>query len=134
METAAKILITGGTLCLAVSFVIGFVWSRIRLKDPLRTVPYLELAHRVSLWEAFMLYGLVFAVTMSELSTGLETLAASLVAASAAFQISSAVTNFVQGVSDQFAQRSTGFYLATINSILATAGVAILLVGVVGAV
>jgi hypothetical protein len=35
--------------------------------------------------------------------------------------------------SDQFAQRSTGFYRASINSILATAGVAILLVGVLGA-
>jgi hypothetical protein len=130
METAAKVLVVGGVLNLALAFVLGFILSNSRLKEPAKTQPYLAVAHRVSLWEGFMLLGLVFAVELSDLSSGVETLAAVLLVASSAFQDGSSVLNWVQGVADEFAERSPGFYLATINAILATAGLGILIVGV----
>jgi len=130
METAAKVLIVGGVLNLALAFVLGFILSNSRLKEPAKPQHYLNLAHRASLWEGFMLLGLVFAVELSDLSSGLETLAAILLVASSAFQDGSSVLNWLQGVGDEFAERSPGFYLATINAILATTGLAILIVGV----
>jgi hypothetical protein len=130
-QAAVKILVVGGVLNLALSFAVGFVWSRKRLADPnARVSSYLELTHRMSLWEAFMLLGLVFAVLLSELPSSLEVAAASLLVASSVFQDGSAILNWVQGVDDQFARRSTGLTLASINAVLATAGLAILLVGV----
>ena len=68
--TAEKVLIVGGTLSLAFSFVIGFILSRARLKDPSADHAWLLQAHRVALWEGFMLLGLVFAVALSSLSPG----------------------------------------------------------------
>jgi hypothetical protein len=130
METAAKVLIVGGVLNLALAFALGFVLSNSRLKEPEKPQHYLNLAHKVSLWEAFMLLGLVFAVELADLSSGVKTLAAALLVASSAFQDGSSVLNWLQGVSDEFAERSPGLVLATINAILATAGLAILIVGV----
>ena len=129
METAAKVLIIGGVLNLALAFVIGFMLSNSRLKEPAKLQHYLNLAHKASLWEGFMLLGLVFAVELADLSSGLKSLAAALLVASSAFQDGSSVLNWLQGVADEFAERSPGFVLATINAILATVGLAILIVG-----
>jgi len=129
METAAKVLIIGGVLNLALAFVIGFMLSNSRLKEPAKLQHYLNLDHKASLWEGFMLLGLVFAVELADLSSGLKSLAAALLVASSAFQDGSSVLNWLQGVADEFAERSPGFVLATINAILATVGLAILIVG-----
>lgn len=77
-----------------------------------------------------MLLALAVALPLSDLSPDLETLAAALLVASSAFQDGSAILNWLQGVKDQFVQRSPGLTLGTINAVLATAGLAILLVGV----
>jgi hypothetical protein len=128
---AAKILIVGGVLNIALSFVVGFVWGRKRMRDPMGEVPpYLELSHRMALWEGFMLLGLVFAVLLSDLRAAVETVAAYLLVASSVFQDASVLLNWRQGVRDQFAERSFGQTLATINSVLAAVGLAILIVGI----
>lgn len=127
---AMKILIVGGTLSLAFSFVIGFILSRARLKDPSADHAWLLQAHRVALWEGFMLLGLVFAVALSPLSAGWETLAASLLVAAAALQAASAIANLVQKIPDQFVERRLGYQLAALNAVLGAIGLAILLVGV----
>jgi len=131
LPTAAKILIAGGTLNLALAFVLGFILSNKRLRTPEADPGYLALAHRVSLMEGFMLLGLTFAVLLSPLSSGLETVGASLLVASSAFQDGSSIVNWLQGVRDEFAERSPGLTLATINALLAVAGLTILLVGVI---
>jgi hypothetical protein len=128
--TAEKVLIVGGTLNLALAFALGFVLSRVRLKDPAAEHGWLLQAHRVALWEGFMLLGLVFAVALSPLSPAWETLAASLLVAAAALQAASAIANLVQGVPDQFAERRLGYQLAATNAVLGAAGLVILLVGV----
>jgi hypothetical protein len=128
--SAEKVLIVGGTLSLVFSFVMGFVLSRARLKDPAADHAWLLQAHRVALWEGFMLLGLVFAVELSTLSQGWETLAASLLVAAAALQAASAIANLVQGIPDQFVQRQLGYQLAAANAALGAVGLVILVVGV----
>lgn len=133
MEPAAKILIVGGLFNIGLAFVLGFVLSNARLKRPTQSPHYLQVAHRVSLFEGFMLFGLVFAVELARLPTGWKTLAAVLLVASSLFQDGSGILNWIQGVKDEFTERSPGFALATINAILAAGGVLILIVGVVAA-
>jgi len=127
---AEKVLVVGGTLSLVFSFVMGFILSRARLKDPSADHAWLLQAHRVALWEGFMLLGLVFAVELSTLSQGLETLAAWLLVTAAALQAASAIANLVQGVPDQFVERRLGYQLAATNAVLGAIGLVILLVGV----
>ena len=120
-------------LNLLFAFAIGFVLSRVRLKDPTADHAWLLQAHRVSLWEGFMLLALIFAVEFSTLSSGLEALAAWLLVVAAALQASSAIANLVQGIPDQFAQRRAGYYLAATNAVLGAIGLVILSVGVLKA-
>jgi hypothetical protein len=130
METAAKVLIVGGVLNLAASFVLGYALSNKRLNPPHEGPYYLNLAHKNALWEGFMLLGLVFAVQLARLDPGIKTLAASLLVASSVFQVGASVVAWLSGTKDEFRERSPSFYLATTNAILATVGLAILIYGV----
>ena len=127
---AEKVLIVGGVLSLVFSFVMGFILSRARLKEPAADHAWLLQAHRVALWEGFMMLGLVFAVELSTLSQAWETLAAWLLVAAAALQAASAIANLVQGIPDQFVERRLGYRLAAANAVLGAVGLVILLVGV----
>ncbi|HYU56919.1 MAG TPA: hypothetical protein VEO00_02565 [Actinomycetota bacterium] len=113
--------------------MVGFLWGRRRRRDPLDNPPFLAIAHRMGLWGGFMLLGLVWAVQLSDLSSGLEIVAASLLVASSVFQDVGAVLNWTLGVKDQFAEHSLGLRFGTANSVFGTAGLAILLIGVVRA-
>jgi hypothetical protein len=117
-----------------VSFVLGYVLSNSRLTVPEKKQYYLTLAHRNALFEAFMMLGLVFAVILADLSESIKVIAVLLVVASAVFQVGSGIVAWLQGTTDEFAERSLSFYLATINAIMVTAGVAILLFGVARAI
>jgi hypothetical protein len=130
METAEKILIVGGMLHFAYSSLIGFALSRIRLKGA-DTGTFLPLAHRVSLWWGFMFLGMPWAVRLSPLSPGVETLAAWLLVASSALSDVEPLLNLWQGVKDPVAERSLALYLGGISVALFTVGLAILIVGVV---
>ena len=130
-STADKILIVGGTLSLLFAFVMGFILSRARLTDPAADHALILQSHRAALWEGFMLLGLVFAVELSTLSRGLETLAASLLVAAAAASAGSGLANIAQRVPDQFAERRLGYQLAAVNAVLAVIGLVILIIGVI---
>jgi hypothetical protein len=130
MQTAAKILIVGGVLNLALSFVLGYALSNKRLKPPHEGPYYLLLAHKNALQESFMLLGLVFAVQLAKLPDGVKTLAAVLVVASSVLQDGGAIVAWLSGTKDEFRERSPSFYIVTVNAILVTIGVGILLVGV----
>lgn len=130
MSAASKVFIVGGILNLGAAFVLGYILSNQRLKTPDAPGGYLLQAHKVALWEAFMLLGLAYAVTLARLPAGWELAGAVLLVASSVFQDASSVVNWLQGVRDEFAQKSLGFYLATVNAILASAGLIIVGVGV----
>src|SRR5919109_5692334 len=88
MDTAAKILIIGGLASLVFSFVMAFRLALARMADPQADRHLLLQVHVVSLWEGFMLLGLVWAVALSDLSSGWETAAALLIVAGAVLQLS----------------------------------------------
>ena len=74
METAAKIVIVGGVLNLAYSFVKGFLLAHARRTSPLAS-KYPVFVHVGPLMQGPMLLGLVFAVTLSPQPTLVKTLA-----------------------------------------------------------
>ncbi len=130
VDTASKILIVGGMLNLAYSCLIGFVLAKMRLRAR-DTGEFLPLAHRVSLWWGFMFLGMPWALKLSALSAGVETLAAWLLVGSSALSDVEPILNLLQGVKDPVAERSFAFYLGGISVVLVSGGLAILLVGVI---
>jgi hypothetical protein len=130
MEPAGKILVVGGVLAIALALLEGFEVARRRRRRSAEKVHGWMLAHQVALQQGFLLLGLSLAVRLSNLSSGLESAAAWLIVAGAASSSLAQIANAVQKVSDQFAQRSLGLQLNTLQSLLLAPGVGILVVGV----
>jgi hypothetical protein len=132
MDTAAKILILGGLASLLFSFAMAFVLAMARLSDPQADRSLLLQVHRVSLWEGFMLLALVWAVELSDLSSGLESLAAVLLVAAAALQAISNTMAWRAGNANLFAPpRGLTYQMASANAVLAFIGLVILVVGAI---
>jgi F0F1-type ATP synthase membrane subunit c/vacuolar-type H+-ATPase subunit K len=130
MDTAAKILILGGLGSLIYAFTFGFILSRARLSDPEAEQLRLTQVHVVALWEGFMLLGLVWAVALSDLSSGLESLAAVLLVTAGALQLASNTIAWRQRLVNLFAPpRGITYQLAAANAVLAMVGLVILTVG-----
>lgn len=131
MSTAQKLLIVGGVANLVLSFALGWVLSAVRMKGPLAPHRWLLIAHEVSLQEGLMLLGLAVAAAVADLPAGWLVAGAGLLVAASLFQDLSGVVNWLRRTDDQFAERSTGWRLASVNAVLNTAGLAIVVVGVV---
>ncbi|MGH2786082.1 MAG: hypothetical protein ACRDJ1_12535 [Actinomycetota bacterium] len=133
MATAAKILILGGLGSLLASFGMALVLAQERTKDPEADQTRLLQVHIVSLWEGFMLFGLVWAVVLSDLSAGVENLAAVLLVTAAAIQIVSNTLAWRQRLVNLFAPpRGFIYKLGATQAVLALVGLVILIIGVVG--
>ena len=133
MEPAAKILITGGTVAIAVALLLGFDLGRRRQKQPAADVHAWLTAHEVVLMQGFMMFGLSLAASMSRLSRGLESTAAWLIVAAATSSFLGQIANATQRIADQFGQHSLGLRLNQLQSALLVPGVGILLYGVLRA-
>jgi hypothetical protein len=133
MEPAVKILITGGTVAIAVALLLGFDLGRRRQKQPAADVHGWLTAHEVVLMQGFMQFGLSLAALMSRLNQGLESTAAWLIVGAATSSFLGQIVNASQRVTDQFAQHSLGLRLNQLQSALLVPGVGILLYGVVRA-
>ncbi|MFY9585906.1 MAG: hypothetical protein WAT66_00465 [Actinomycetota bacterium] len=132
-DTAAKILILGGLASLLFAFIMGFVLSQVRLKDPMVDQSKLMQVHIVALWEGFMLLGLVWAVALSDLSSGWETLAALLLIAGGALQLTGNFLGWKRNIENLFAPpRGFVYQVAAANAVLQTAGLVILIIGAIG--
>lgn len=131
MSTAQKLLIVGGVANLVLSFTLGWVLSAVRMKGPMAPHRWLLIAHEVSLQEGLLLLGLSLAAAAADLPAGWLVAGAGLLVAASVFQDLSGVVNWLRRTDDQFAERSTGWLLASVNAVLNTAGLAILTVGVV---
>lgn len=130
MDTASKILIVAGVSTLAYAFLLGVPLAAIRSKSP-QAPRYLILAHTGSIMSAAVLLGLVFAVALSDLSANVETIAAWLLAAGAALVALGDTMNWLGRVQDAMTQRSGGGKLTAVGAVGLTAGLLILLIGVV---
>ena len=131
LSAAVHVLVIGGVLNIVFSFLLGWLLSARRMKEPMPPHHWLLVAHTVSLQEGVLLLGLSWALTFAKLSGTLAITGAWLLVAGSAFQDLSGVVNWLRRTDDQFAERSTGWVLASINAVLNTAGLAIVTYGVV---
>jgi hypothetical protein len=131
LAPAARVLVVGGVANLVLSFLLGWVLSAKRMKGPMEPHRWLLTAHTVSLEEGLMLLGLAFALGFARLPPAWATTGAWLLVVASVFQDFSAIANWLRGTRDQFAEKSAGWVLASVNAVLNTAGLLIVAGGVV---
>ena len=78
-----------------------------------------------------MLLGLAFALGFADLAPEWRLVSAWLLVVASVFQDLSGLVNWLRGTGDQFAERSTGWVLATLNAVTNTAGLLIVAWGVI---
>jgi hypothetical protein len=130
---AVRVLVVGGVGHLALSFLLGWILAAKRTRTPIEANRWLLVAHEVSLQEGMMLLGLAFALGFTRLPTGWPLAAAWLLVVAAVLQSFSGIVNWLRSTGDQFAERSAGWVLASLNAVTNTAGLAIVVVGVLRA-
>lgn len=128
--TATRVLVAGGVANLVLSFFLGWVLSGRRMKEPMDKHRWLLTAHEVALQEGLLLLAIVVAMPYARLSEGTALVGAWLLVIGSAFQDASGIANWLRRTGDQFAERSTGWVLASINAIINSAGLAIVAYGV----
>jgi hypothetical protein len=131
VSLAVKVLVVGGVANLLLSFGLGWVLSMHRLRGPMQPHHWLLVAHTVSLQEGSMLLALGFAASFAKLPDALANAGAVMLVAASAFQDFSGIVNWLRGTNDQFAEKSTGWVLASINAVLNSVGLAIVGGGIV---
>jgi hypothetical protein len=127
---AARVLVVGGVANLLLSFLLGWVLAARRMTSPIEAHRWLLTAHEVSLQEGLMLLGLAFALGYVRLSAGWALSSAWLLVLASALQDFSGIVNAWSGTRDQFAERSAGWVLATLNAVTNSAGLLIIAWGV----
>jgi hypothetical protein len=129
METSERVLLLGGISILGYGLLLGFAMVRARMKAPVAP-KYLLTVHLASIIQGAVLLGLSRAAAVSDLSSGLETTAAVLVAAGVGLFALGTTLNWLMKVGDSFVERPIGFRVTGLGSTAILAGFAILLVGV----
>lgn len=127
---AVRVLVLGGVANLALSFLLGWILSAVRMKRPIASARWLLTAHEVALQEGLLLLALAFALGFAALDAGLALTAAWLLVTASIFQDASGIANWLRHTDDQFKERSFGWVLASINAVLNTTGLAIVAYGV----
>jgi hypothetical protein len=131
MDLASKILVVGGMISLAVGTLTGFFFiaERSRAEHASR---YLVMTHVGMFMQGAMLLGLVFAVSLSQLSAGLESAAAAMLVISAVLAAIKDTYNWRQGVEDEFSEKPPfSRSMGALSFVLFIPGFFILMVGVV---
>lgn len=131
LPAAIHVLLVGGIVNLVLSFVLGWVLSARRMKRALEPDRWLLIAHTVSLQEGAMLLGLSYAATFARLPGSVAIASAWALVVASLFQDFSGIVNWLRGTHDQFAERSAGWILASVNAVLNTAGLVALVGGIV---
>jgi len=134
VDVGLKILIVGGVAAILLSLLVGLQIARTRRAGSSAADVHAWLvAHQTILFQGFMLLGLAFALVFADLGSSLKTVAASLLVAGSASSAIASISNAAQRVTDQFAQRSFGLQMNTVQAVLLLPGVVIVLVGVIRA-
>lgn len=132
MSTAQRVFIGYGTSILIVGFALGTVLGLLRMKSP--AIRNLATAHVETLMQAAMHLGLAFAVGAVGFQSTTATVGAWLLVISSGMQALGVTTNWIQKVSDQFAERSLGYYSNSVSTIIALPGLAIIAYGILSRV
>ncbi len=116
VQTAAKILVLGGLGNLAYGLFTGMVIGAIRAKQP-TVSKYLSLAHQGPLMWAPILFGLVVVLPLSNLSEGLESLAAGAMVVASALLNTKDTWHWLRETKDEFAEKPAPLYLGHLMSL-----------------
>ena len=128
MSNAAQVLVVYGVLILATGFILGSILGMVRMNEP--SVRNLATAHVETLMQGAMHLGLAFAVVITAFDSGAATLGAWLLVIGSAMQAVGVTLNWAQDVGDQFAERSTGFFVNSASTLVISPGLAIIVIGV----
>ena len=134
MGVALRIMLVGGVTAILLSLLVGVYISRLRQSGLSHADAHLWLvAHQTILFQGFMLLGLAVALIFGDLGASLKIVTASLLVAGSTFSAIGSISNAVQRVSDQFAPRSFGLQMNTVQAVLLLPGLVIVLIGVLRA-
>lgn len=128
--TATHVLVVSGTLFILAALFLGLTLGMRRRRATLAESHYFLAAHEGAIQQGLLCYALSLGLGFSSLSPGTETIAAWLIVVAGTLSVLSAVVNGLQGIQDQFAEKSLGWRLATVNAMLVLPGVIIVTVGV----
>ena len=129
MDAATKILVLGGVLNLAYSFLTGIFLGVVRQNSPTAS-KYLVFAHTGPLMQGAMLLGLVFALQVSPMDANIETLAAALLVGGSILLAFKDTLNWRQKINDEFQERPPGFLIGGLSAVASIAGLLLVIIGV----
>lgn len=131
MTTDTKILLIAGMANLLVGALSGIPMGLSRQNGAATVPKYLTMLHMAGLMQGPMLIAIGFALTISDLSPWVNTLAAVILAVASALLLIKDALNWRQGILDEFAENSLGVKIGQvfgplhiIGLVLATVGVA----------
>ena len=128
MSTAQQVLVSYGVIVLLLGLGLGTVLGFLRMsRPPIRT---LSTAHVETLMQSSVVLGLAFAIGLVGFDSTWATWGAALFAGGGAMQAAGVTLNWITDSTDQFADRSPGFYLNSISTWPLLAGAIIIASGV----
>jgi hypothetical protein len=110
-DTATKVLLVAGMANLLVGALSGIPMGMKRQKGSATVPKYLTMVHLGGLMQGPLLISVAFAMTISQLSSWVDTTAAVTLAAASVLLIAKDTLNWMQGVQDEFAEQSVGLRL-----------------------
>ena len=128
MSTATKLFLVYGTSVLVLGFVLGTILGVVRMKAP--EARSLASAHVETLMQGAMHLGLAFAVKAVGFNSDWATWGAVLLVAGSALQAIGATLNWITKTGDQFAEKSAGFKLNSLSTIVIMPGILIIAAGI----
>jgi len=130
MSNAQQLFLTYGTIILAVGFSLGAILGMLRMKAP--SIRSLATAHVETLMQASIHFGLAYAVGAVGFSSTMATWGAALLVAGSAMQAVGVTLNWITKTTDQFAERSPGFFINSLSTFVAMPGLIITVIGILG--
>lgn len=107
-DTATKILLVTGMANLLVGALSGIPMGLLRQRGATDVPKYLTMVHMAGLMQGPMLIAVAYAMTISTLSSWVDTTAAVILAVASGLLIAKDTLNWRQGVRDEFAEGSAG--------------------------
>ncbi|NEZ03566.1 hypothetical protein G4Y73_05290 [Wenzhouxiangella sp. XN201] len=133
MDNATQIFIVGGMIVLSFGFLLGIPMAVTRSRSP-RAPRYLFAAHLAAIIQGALLLAMTVAIGFSDLSPGVETVAATLLLSGIVLFDLGMVINWLQGVEDAFSEKSLGNKVSSIGTPFVLIGTGIVLFGVIAAI
>lgn len=129
-ETATQILLVAGMANLLVGALSGIPMALVRQQGAEAAPKYLTMVHLGGLMHGPILIAVGVALTTSTLSPWIDTTAAVILAFASLLLVVKDTLNWRQGITDEFAQHSTGLMLGQVFGPLHIIGLLVASAGV----